>query len=51
MKNLGEFHDLYVQCDTSLLVDVFEKFRDMCIELCGLDPTYFVSAPGLAWQA
>ena len=50
MKNLGEFHDLYVQCDTSLLVDVFEKFRDMCIELCGLDPTYFVSAPGLAWQ-
>ena len=23
----------------------------MCLEIYGLDPTYFVSAPGLAWQA
>ena len=23
----------------------------MCIEIYGLDPVYFVSAPGLAWQA
>ena len=23
----------------------------MCIDVYGLDPVYFVSAPGLAWQA
>ena len=46
-----EYHALYVQCDTLLLADVFEKFRDTCIEIYGLDPSYFYSAPGLAWQA
>ena len=42
---------MYVQCDTLLLADVFEKFRDTCIEIYGLDPSHFLSAPGLAWQA
>ena len=51
IKNLGEYHDLYVQCNTLLLADVFENFRDKCIEIYELDPVYFVSAPGLAWQA
>ena len=41
----------FVQCDTLLLADVFEKFRDTCIEIYGLDPSYFLSSPGLAWQA
>ena len=34
-----------------MLSDVFEKFRNKCLELHELDPIYFVSAPGLAWQA
>ena len=51
IKNRGEYHDLYVQSDTLLLADVFENFRNMCLEIYKLDPTYFVSAPGLAWQA
>ena len=34
-----------------MLADVHEKFRDKCIEIYGLDPSYFLSAPGLAWQA
>ena len=47
---IGDYHDLHVQCDTLLLADVFEKFRDTCIDISGLDPSYFLSAPGLAWQ-
>ena len=48
---MGDYHDLYVQTDTLLLADVFENFRNMCWELYKLDPSYFYSAPGLAWQA
>ena len=34
-----------------MLADVFENFRNMCLKLCKLDLSKFVSAPGLAWQA
>ena len=51
LKNLGEYHDLYVQSDTLLLADVFENFRNMCIKVYQLDPAHFLSLPGLAWQA
>ena len=30
---------------------MFESFRDMCIEIYDLDPTNFLTAAGLAWQA
>ena len=50
-KNLGNYHDLYIQSDTLLLADVFENFRNMCIKVYELDPAHFLSAPGLAWQA
>ena len=46
----GEYHDLYVQSDTLLLADVYENFRNMCLDIYGLELD-FVSAPGLAWQA
>ena len=29
IKNSREYHDLYVQSNTSLLTDVFENFRNM----------------------
>ena len=48
---MGDYRDVYVQTDTLLLADVFEKFRGKCIEIYGLDASYFYSAPGLAWQA
>ena len=51
LKNLGEYHDLYVQSDTLLLADVFENFRNMCIKMYELDRAHFLSLPGLAWQA
>ena len=51
IKNLGEYHDLYVQSDTILLADVFESFRNLCLNTYKLDPAHFLSLPGLAWQA
>ena len=50
-ENVGDYHDLYVKSDTLLFADVFENFRNMCIKVYELDPTHFLSAPGLAWQA
>ena len=42
---------MYVQCDTLLLADVFENFRDKCIKIYEFDPVHFLSAPGLARPA
>ena len=50
IKSLGDYYDLYVQDDTLLLRDVFESFRNKCIEIYELDPAHFLSAPGLAWH-
>ena len=50
IRNLGEYQDLYVQSDILLLADVYENFRNMCLDKYELDPAYFASAPGLAWQ-
>ena len=41
-KNLGDYHDLYVQSDTLLLADVFENFRNKCIEIYELDSAHFL---------
>ena len=50
IKDRGEYYDLFVHSDTTLLADMFENFRDKCIEIYGLDPSHFLSAPGLSWQ-
>ena len=49
--DISDYHDLYVQRDTLLLADVFENFRNKCLEIYRPDPSHFLSAPGLAWQA
>ena len=51
INNLGDYHDLYVRSDTSLLADVFENFRNACLNNYELDPAHFISLPGLVWQA
>ena len=50
-KNLGDYHGLYVQSDVLLLADVFENFRNQCLETYDLDPAYFLTLPSLAWEA
>ena len=51
LKNMGEYHDLYLKSDILLLADVFENFRKTCLTYYGLDPLHYVSSPGLAWDA
>ena len=51
IKNMGEYHDLYLRTDVILLSNVFESFRNVCMDNYGLDPAHFYTAPGLAWKA
>ena len=51
LKNIGEYHDLYVQADTAQLSDVFENFRTLCLKQYQLDPAYFISTPSLSLEA
>ena len=51
IRNLGEYHDLYLRTDVILLANVFESFRRVCLENYGLDPSHFYTAPGLVWKA
>ena len=51
LKNLGEYHDLYIQSDILLLAYVFENFRDTCLEIDELYPAKFLSTSGLAQEA
>ena len=49
IRNMGEYHDLYLRTDVVLLANVFKSFRRVCLEK--LDPSHFNTAPGLVWKA
>ena len=51
MKTFKDYHKLYNDSDVLLLADVFENFRYICLKIYGLDPVYYYTAPGLAWDA
>ena len=51
MKTLQDYHDFYNVTDVLLLADVFENFRNICMENYKLDPAHYFTAPGLAWDA
>ena len=51
MKTFKDYHDLYNKSDVLLLADVFENFRDVCMKNYQLDPAWYYTAPGLAWDS
>ena len=51
IRNLGQYHDLYLRTDVLLLTGVFENFRDLCLEYYGLDPAHYFTLPNFAWDA
>ena len=51
LKNMGDYHDLYLKSDILLLSDVFENFRKTCLEYYKLDPCHYFTSPGLSWDA
>ena len=50
IKNMGDYHDHYLEKDVLLLAYVFEKFIDTCLKLHELDPCHYYSSPGLGWD-
>ena len=51
LKNMGDYHDLYLKSDILLLADVFQNFRKTCLQYYKLDPCHYFTSPGLSWDA
>ena len=51
MKNIGDYHNLYLKTDVLLLAGVFEKFVNRLLKFYNLDPSYCFSSPRLSWDA
>ena len=50
MTDLGDYHKFYLLADVLLLTEVFENFRDVRLQHCGLDTFHDYTSPGLSWQ-
>ena len=51
LKDLGEYHDLYIKPDVILLANIFEAFRKVYLKNYGLNPAHFYTASRFAWKA
>ena len=51
IKTLKDYLKLYNISDVLLLADVYENFRNLCLKNYRLDPVYYYTSPGLAWDA
>ena len=51
LKNMREYHNLYLMSDIALLTEVFENFRKTCLQYYELDSCHYFTSPGLSWDA
>ena len=51
MKDLTDYHNLYLLTDVLLLADVLISFRNECLTDFNLDPFHSFTLPGFSWQA
>ena len=50
IKNGEQLTEIYLKSDVLLLACVFEKFIEISINQCDINPLYCVSLPGYTWQ-
>ena len=50
-KTLGDYHDIYLKTDVLILTDIWTRFRETSMKHYKLDPSHYVSAPALSWDA
>lgn len=48
---LGKYCELYLRTDICILADVFQSFREQCLECYSLDPCYFYTLAGYTYEA
>lgn len=51
ISTLGEYSDLYLKLDVLLLSDVFENFRDLCLDSYELDCAHYLTLPSFTFDA
>ena len=51
LKDMGEYHDLYLGSNVLLLTDVFKNFRKTCMQYYKLDSCHYLTSLGLSWDA
>ena len=47
---MKDYHNLNNLSDVVLLADIFEHFRNICMNYYGMGPAWYYSEPGLAWD-
>ncbi|XP_064625915.1 uncharacterized protein LOC135486749 [Lineus longissimus] len=50
MKSLKDYLTLYLHCDTLILAEIFENFRNVSMKNFTLDPCHFVSTPSFSFH-
>ena len=51
IETMKDYHNLYNLSDILLFADIFKNFRNICMNHYRLDPAWYFSAPGPAWDA
>ena len=49
-KTWGEYYELYIVLDVTLMADAFEHFRITTLKAFGIDPMHSITAPQMAYS-